>query len=96
MFGFSQISRIMIPILQLLNMIETNSAIAVPHIFNILKDILSGPWALSSFNDLIILMSFLSNLIKESLVIAKFGFQEFYCYYLKVYIESQKWFAFTT
>ena len=38
MFDFSQISRIMIPILQLLNMIETNSAIAVPHIFNILKD----------------------------------------------------------
>ena len=55
-------------------------------------DILSWSWALSSFNGLIMLIiSLLSNLIQESLVfVFKFGFQEFYCLYLNVYIDLQK------
>ena len=54
--------------MQLLNMIESGSTIAVSHVFNILMGILSWPWALSAFNDLIMLIIYLfSNLIKESL-----------------------------
>ena len=50
-------------------MIESGSTIAVSHMFNILMDILSWPWTLSSFNDLIMLIiSLFSNLIKKSLV----------------------------
>ena len=51
-------------------MIESGSTTAVSHICNIQMDILSWPWALSTFNDLIILITtlFSSNLIKESLV----------------------------
>ena len=69
-------------------MIESDPTISVSHIFNILMDMLSWPRVLSSFNDLIMLIiSLFLNLIKESLV---FGFQEFYCFYLKMYIETQK------
>ena len=50
-------------------MIESGSTIALSHIFNILRDILSWSWALSTFNYLFMLIiSLFSNLIKESLV----------------------------
>ena len=50
-------------------MIESGSAIAVSHSFNILMDILSLPWAFSPFNGLFLLIiSLFLNLIKESLV----------------------------
>ena len=63
-------------------MIESGSTIAASHIFNILMHILSWPWILSKFNDLIMfIISLFSNLNKESY---------YYCYYLKVYIETQK------
>ena len=69
-------------------MIESDPTISISHIFNMLMDMLSWPRVLSSFNDLIMLIiSLFLNLIKESLV---FGFQEFYCFYLKMYIETQK------
>ena len=51
-------------------MIESGSTIAESHIFNILIEILSWPWALPTLNDLIILIiSLFSNLIEESLVL---------------------------
>ena len=69
-------------------MIESDPTISISHIFNMLMDMLSWPRVLSSFNDLIMLIiSLFLNLIKESLV---FGFQEVYCFYLKMYIETQK------
>ena len=50
-------------------MIESGSIIPVSHIFNIVMDILSWGWALSTFNDLIMLtISLFSNLIKENFV----------------------------
>ena len=51
-------------------MIESGSTTAVSHISNIQMDVLAWPWALSTFNDVIMLITtlFSSNLIKESLV----------------------------
>ena len=55
--------------MQSLSMTEIGSTIAASHIFNILIEILSWPWALPMLNDLIILIiSLFSNLIEESLV----------------------------
>ena len=70
MFDFFQISGN----IQLLNMIESGPTIAESHIFNILIELLSWPWALLTFNDLnlikLIINSLFSNLIEESLVFA--------------------------
>ena len=52
MFDFFKISGNIIRILKLLIMIESSSTITVSHIFNILMDILSWPWALSAFTGL--------------------------------------------
>ena len=49
-------------------MIESGSRIAESHIFNILVEILSWPWALTTLNDLIIIIYLSSKLIEESLV----------------------------
>ena len=68
MFDFFQISGN----IQLLNMIESGPTITESHIFNILIELLSWPWALLTFNDLnlikLIINSLFSNLIEESLV----------------------------
>ena len=70
MFDFFQISGN----IQLLNMIESGPTIAESHIFKILIELLSWPWALLTFNDLnlikLIINSLFSNLIEESLVFA--------------------------
>ena len=55
-------------------MIVNGSTIAESHIFNILIEILSLPWALLTSNDLIILLiSLLTNLTDDSLVKVKVG-----------------------
>ena len=54
----------------MLSKIESGPTIAEPHIFNILIEILSWQWALSTLNDLIVLItSLFSNLIEESVVL---------------------------
>ena len=69
MFDYFQISGNILWFIQLLNVIKSDSTIAVSHVFNILMDILSWPWTFFTFNDLIMLIiSLFSNLIKESLV----------------------------
>ena len=53
-------------------MIVSGSTIAESHIFNILIEI-SLPWALLISNDLILLISLLTNLTDDSLVKVKVG-----------------------
>ena len=50
-------------------MVESGSAVAVLHIFSVLMDILSWPWALSSFNEVIMLLYIVSYYVYSYYVI---------------------------